>query len=99
MSGAERRLRCYAALLLHNTPHDRGRKQPLSLAGNPSCVRGSEKGIILLSGHNGVAIRFRRIKSSQSFGSLMGLGANEPRVLRADRLVIPEVPELFLLPR
>ena len=36
---------------------------------------------------------------SQSFGSLKGLGANEPRVLRADRLVIPEVPELFLLPR
>jgi hypothetical protein len=30
---------------------------------------------------------------------LMRLGANEPRVLRADRLVIPEVPELFLLPR
>jgi hypothetical protein len=36
---------------------------------------------------------------SQSFGSLKGLGANEPRVLRADRLVIPEVPELFLPPR
>ena len=59
-------LRHYAALLLHNTPHDRGRKQPLSPAGNQSCVRGSEKGIILLSGHNGVATRFRRIIGSSN---------------------------------
>jgi hypothetical protein len=37
---------------------------------NPSCVRGPEKGIILLSGHNGVATRNCRIKSSEPSLSL-----------------------------
>jgi hypothetical protein len=62
--GSPPRLRCYAALLLHNSPARSGHKQPLSPAGNQSCVRGSEKGIILLSGHNGVATRFRIIIGS-----------------------------------
>ena len=58
------RLRRSVALLLHNAPARSGRKQPLSPAGNQSCGRGSEKGIILLAGHNGVATGNRRIKSS-----------------------------------
>ena len=76
-------LRCYAAFLLHNTPANPRAKPTLSQAAWPSCVRRPEKGIILLSGHNGVATRFRIIMSSMK----TVLPENAPPKLRDDSLM------------
>ena len=45
--------------MLHNTPAELGRSGPVNWDAKPRCVRRTEKGIIPLLGHNGVAIRFR----------------------------------------
>ena len=58
------RLRCYEALVLHNTPAELGRSGPVNWDVKRYFGRRSEKGIILLLGHNGVATRNRRITSA-----------------------------------
>jgi len=75
--------RCYAAFLLHNNPRGFGRNCPVSGAMKRRCGRSPSRGIILLSGHNGVATRspellvlslLCRLRHEQSAGANMQSG-------------------------
>ena len=61
---------CYEAVVLHNTPAELVQNGPVSSLVKRRCGRAPAQGIIPLSGHNGVAIRFRIIKSSEPSLSL-----------------------------
>jgi hypothetical protein len=65
-----RSLRCYAAFLLHNAPAELVRSRFVSRVVKRCCGQAPSQGIILLSGHNGVATRFRRIIGSSPTLSL-----------------------------
>ena len=56
--------RCYEAVVLQNIPAELGRNGPVSPVVKSHFERRSEKGTILLLGHNGVATRFRIIIGS-----------------------------------
>ena len=56
--------RCYEAVVLQNIPAELGRNGPVSPVVKSHFERRSEKGTILLPGHNGVATRNRRITSA-----------------------------------